>query len=94
MNLGGGKPVNQGEEKKYATPLLLNKPKEVEYDRLITNLSVDLIKEIQTHVFEQGQKGIKMRDEKTGRLKKINVSMWARKVFTEALEEERKNREG
>lgn len=89
MNLNGNKPVNQG---KYEKPILSPVPnEEVEYDRFILNLDTELIGKIEEHVHEQKMKGVRLRDEKTGRFKKINKSLWAREVFTAALEREKKS---
>lgn len=85
MNLEGSKkPVTV--QNKYETPVLSASPNEdIQYDRFILSLDTDLIAQIEKHVFDLKAKGVKLRDEKTGRYKKINKSLWAREVFTAAL---------
>ncbi|MGE7305699.1 hypothetical protein ACQKJG_17915 [Priestia megaterium] len=87
VKLGGGKSANQGEDKdneKYG-PVTLSAVKEVETDRYILNLPVDLIRQLEKHIFEMKQNDVMLPDTKTGKDKLINRSTWAREVFTKVL---------
>lgn len=60
---------------------------EVVFGREIFNLSVDLIKEIEDFIAQEKRAGKMMWDEKAGKERKINKSLWARDVFRQALKD-------
>lgn len=84
-----GKPVTQGNPL-YPDNNHMIEEDEIEFDRFILNLDTELINQIELFVAQEKTKGQKLRDIKTGKMKKINKSLWARKVFAEALEKEAK----
>lgn len=61
------------------------KPK---YERMIFNLAPDLVAAINDHVNNLKRDGNKEFDPIVGKFKKINLSLWARKVFQDALTKE------
>ncbi|MGG4438343.1 hypothetical protein AAXE64_27710 [Priestia megaterium] len=88
VKVTGGKTGNQGgvpeTDEKYGKTNVSNL-KEVETDRYILNLPVDLIRQLEKHIFEMKQNGETLPDTKTGKDKLINRSTWAREVFTRVL---------
>ena len=88
VKVTGGKTGNQGgvnDDQKYGPVTLSSNVKEVETDRYILNLPVDLIRQLEKHIFEMKQNGEMLPDTKTGKDKVINRSTWAREVFTKVL---------
>lgn len=86
--IGGHKSSDRPDrEKKYGRVVLGQNTaeKDIQYERFILNLDSELIFEIEKFISEQQLQGVKMLDEHTGKLKKINKSSWARKVFTDVL---------
>lgn len=60
---------------------------ELVFDREIFNLNVNLIRAIEDFIAQEKRAGRTMWDEKAKKEKKINKSLWAREVFTQALKD-------
>lgn len=64
---------------------LNDKPK---YERMIFNLSPELVADINDHVNNLKRDGRKEYDPIVGKYKKINLSLWARQILEDGLKKE------
>lgn len=64
----------------------LHIPQKIEYVKFMINIDKKTRDHIDQYILSELQKGTKMRDPKTGEDKKINMSIWLRKVIQDEFE--------
>lgn len=88
VKLGGGLPPLLPEDNNIdKNDGVLPQEEEVKYKREIFNLSEDLVKRIEDYISQEARAGTTAWDEKAKKEKKINRSLWVRKVLNDALEQ-------
>ena len=78
-----GNQDNATNEVKYGE---IHIPQKIEYVKFMINMDKKTRDHIDQYILSELQKGTKMRDPKTGEDKKINMSIWLRKVVQDEFE--------
>lgn len=72
---------------KYQPYILGEQDKKIKFVREIFNLDEELVGQIEDFISQQKRLGVTMWDDQTRKHKKINKSLWAREVLTQALKD-------